>query len=120
MHGEINLHGLQVQGAGTAGGLASLVSAQQSNSNNQRLGGGKYGGALNMNIGLTATKYQGQVQGGQNGPGAGGGAGAGLSVGPAAKSGSVTGDDKGGGGGKYTSPYSQKYVANARLSELDP
>lgn len=57
---------------------------------------GKKYGALNMNIGIGSTKSF-----------------AGLSVGPAGKGGA---DDK---GSKYTSPYSQKYISNQRMTDPD-
>jgi len=104
--------GMHMQVQGMQGGLGALAGAQQA-TNNQRLGGGKYGGPLNMNMALTSTKY----------PGGGGGAG-GLSVGPvgkgvAAGAAAVVGttDDK---NGKYTSPYSQKYITTRGPNELDP
>lgn len=110
--------GMHMQVQGMQGGLGALAGAQQA-TNNQRLGGGKYGGPLNMNMALTSTKYQGggAAAAGPGGPG-------GLSVGPTSKGGPAgaaaaagAADDK---GGKYTSPYSQKYITTRGPNELDP
>ena len=91
--------GVQTQGAASMGvggsGMHMQVQGMQGGYGGQQGSNSRKYGAINVKGGLSS----------------------GLSVGPAAKAmGSIAAD---GQGSKYTSPYSQKYISNQRMSEID-